>query len=124
MNMGRRSVSRVVVVVGIVVVVWIVVGVVAWAEDGFQSWCGQNIGNMVNQQVKVGAARNDKRAKRWCGTGKVGVATVTPAIRHSSPMGSGRVVVVVGVVVGVVVWVVVWVVVGVVVWVVVGVVVG
>ena len=42
--------------------------------------------NMVNQQVKVGVANNDKRAKCWCGTGKVGVATATPAIRHSPPM--------------------------------------
>ena len=42
--------------------------------------------NMINQQVKVGVARNDKRAKCWCGTGKVGVATATPAIRHSPPM--------------------------------------
>ena len=41
---------------------------------------------MVNQPVKVGVANNDKRAKCWCGTGKVGVATVTPAIRHSPPM--------------------------------------
>ena len=41
----------------------------------------------VNQQVKVGVANNDKRAKCWCGTGKVGVATATPAIRHSPPMG-------------------------------------
>ena len=56
-----------------------------WAEDGFQSWCGQNI-IMVNQKVKVGVANNDKRAKCWCGTGKVGVATATPAIRHSPPM--------------------------------------
>ena len=40
--------------------------------------------NMVNQQVKVGVVNNDKRAK--CATGKVGVATVTPAIRHSPPM--------------------------------------
>ena len=31
-------------------------------------------------------ANNDKRAKCWCGTGKVGVATATPAIRHSPPM--------------------------------------
>ena len=43
--------------------------------------------NMINQQVKVGVANNDKRAKCWCGTGKVGVATATPAIRHSPPMG-------------------------------------
>ena len=42
--------------------------------------------NMINQQVKVGVANNDKRAIRWCGTGKVGVATATPAIRHSPPM--------------------------------------
>ena len=42
--------------------------------------------NMINQQVKVGVANNDKRAKCWCGTGKVGVATATPAIRHSPPM--------------------------------------
>ena len=42
--------------------------------------------NMINQQVKVGVATNDKRAKCWCGTGKVGVATATPAIRHSPPM--------------------------------------
>ena len=42
---------------------------------------------MINQQVKVGVANNDKRAKCWCGTGKVGVATATPAIRHSPPMG-------------------------------------
>ena len=41
---------------------------------------------MINQQVKVGVANNDKRAKCWCGTGKVGVATATPAIRHSPPM--------------------------------------
>ena len=44
--------------------------------------------NMVNQQVKVGVAYNDKRVKCWCGTGKVGVATATPAIRHSPPMHS------------------------------------
>ena len=43
--------------------------------------------NMINQQIKVGVANNDKRAKCWCGTGKVGVATATPAIRHSPPMG-------------------------------------
>ena len=55
-----------------------------WAEDGFQSWCGQNI--IWYQQVKVDVANNDKRAKCWCGTGKVGVAMVTPAIWHSSPM--------------------------------------
>ena len=42
--------------------------------------------NMINQQVKVGVANNDKMAKCWCGTGKVGVATATPAIRHSQPM--------------------------------------
>ena len=42
--------------------------------------------NMVDQQVKVGVANNDNRAKCWCGTGKVGVATATPAIRHSPPM--------------------------------------
>ena len=42
--------------------------------------------NMLNQQVKVGVANNDKRAKCWYGTGKVGVATATPAIRHSPPM--------------------------------------
>ena len=41
---------------------------------------------MVNQQVKVGAANNDKMAKCWCGTGKVGVATATPVMRHSPPM--------------------------------------
>ena len=41
---------------------------------------------MINQQVKVGVANNDKRAKCWCGTGKVGVATATPAIRYSPPM--------------------------------------
>ena len=41
---------------------------------------------MINQQVKVGVANNDKRAKCWCGTGKVGVATATPTIRHSPPM--------------------------------------
>ena len=41
---------------------------------------------MVNQQVIVGVANNDKRAKCWCGTDKVGVATATPAIRHSPPM--------------------------------------
>ena len=29
--------------------------------------------NMINQQVKVGVANNDKRAICWCGTGKVGV---------------------------------------------------
>ena len=38
--------------------------------------------NMINQQVKVGVANNDKRAKCWCGTGKVGVATATP--RHTA----------------------------------------
>ena len=42
--------------------------------------------NMINQQVKVGVTNNDKRAKCWCGMGKVGVATATPAIRHSPPM--------------------------------------
>ena len=42
--------------------------------------------NMINQQVKVGVANTDKRAKCWCGTGKVGVATATPDIRHSPPM--------------------------------------
>ena len=42
--------------------------------------------NMINQQAKVGVANNNKRAKCWCGTGKVGVATATPAIRHSPPM--------------------------------------
>ena len=42
---------------------------------------------MINQQVKVGVANNDKRAKCWCGTDEVGVATATPAIRHSPPMG-------------------------------------
>ena len=42
--------------------------------------------NMINQQVKVGVANNDKRAKCWCGTGKVGVATDTPAIQHSPSM--------------------------------------
>ena len=42
--------------------------------------------NMINQQVKVGVGNNDKRAICWCGTGKVGVATATPAIRHSPPM--------------------------------------
>ena len=43
--------------------------------------------NMIKQQVKVGVANNDKRAKCWCGTGKVGVvATATPVIRHSPPM--------------------------------------
>ena len=41
---------------------------------------------MINQQVKVGVASNDKRAICWCGRGKVGVATATPAIRHSPPM--------------------------------------
>ena len=41
---------------------------------------------MINQQVKVCVANNDKRAKCWCGTGKVGVATATPAIQHSPPM--------------------------------------
>ena len=41
---------------------------------------------MINQQVKIGVANNDKRAKCWCGTGKVGVATATPVIRHSPPM--------------------------------------
>ena len=41
---------------------------------------------MINQQIKVGVANNDKRAKCWCGTGKVGVATTTPAIRHSPSM--------------------------------------
>ena len=41
---------------------------------------------MINQQVKVGVANNDKRAKCLCGTGKVGVATATPARRHSPPM--------------------------------------
>ena len=41
---------------------------------------------MINQQVKVVVANNDKRATCWCGTGKVGVATATPAIRHSPPM--------------------------------------
>ena len=46
--------------------------------------------NMINQQVKVGVANNDKRAKCWCGTGKVGVATATPAIRHSPPMVEGQ----------------------------------
>ena len=45
--------------------------------------------NMINQQVKVGVANNDKRARCWCGTGKVGVATTTPAIRHSPPMAGG-----------------------------------
>ena len=44
--------------------------------------------NMINPQVKVGVANNDKRAKCWCGTDKVGVATATPAIRHSQPMGT------------------------------------
>ena len=39
--------------------------------------------NMVNQQVKVGVANNNKRAKCWCDTGNVGAATATPAIRHS-----------------------------------------
>ena len=42
--------------------------------------------NMINQQVKVGVANNDKRAKCWCGMGKVGVATATLAIRHSPPI--------------------------------------
>ena len=42
--------------------------------------------NMINQQIKVGEANSNKRAKCWCGTGKVGVATATPAIRHSPPM--------------------------------------
>ena len=42
--------------------------------------------NMINQQVKVGVANNDKRAKCWCGTGKVGVAAAIPAIQHSPPM--------------------------------------
>ena len=44
--------------------------------------------NMINQQVKVGVANNE-RAKCWCGMGKVGVATATPAIRHSPPMPVG-----------------------------------
>ena len=44
--------------------------------------------NMINQQVKVGVANNDKMAKCWCGTGKVGVTTATPAIRHSPPMAA------------------------------------
>ena len=35
---------------------------------------------MINQQVKADVANNDKMAKCWCGTGKVGVATATPAI--------------------------------------------
>ena len=42
--------------------------------------------NMVNKQVKVGVANNDKRTKCWCGMGKDGAATTTPAIRHSPPM--------------------------------------
>ena len=52
---------------------------------------------MVNQQVKVGVANNDKRAKCWCGTGKVGVATSTPAIRafsthaYKSTVAQGRI---------------------------------
>ena len=45
--------------------------------------------NMITKQVKVGVANNDKRAKCWCGTGKVGVATATPAIWHSPPMSLG-----------------------------------
>ena len=43
--------------------------------------------NMINQQV--GVANNDKRAKCWCDTCKVGVTTATPAIQHSPPMPIG-----------------------------------
>ena len=46
--------------------------------------------NMINQQVKVGVANNDKRAKCWCGTGKVGAATATTAIQHSPSMPMDR----------------------------------
>ena len=42
--------------------------------------------NIINQKVKVGVTNNDKRAKSWCGTGKVGMAMATPAIQHSPPM--------------------------------------
>ena len=60
-----------------------------WTEYHFQGCYGQSH-SKHRMWCDIGVASNDNIAKCWCGTDKVGVATVTPAIRHSPPMSAAQ----------------------------------